>query len=182
MIPQRQVNWMQDPAERTHAAPEPSEFSSACAERCLPAFFDGIDAKLNSPLLHRAMELLRDNPERYVSVEEWAMDAGVSREHLTRSIAPTINPHALLQASRVCLALSELAQQDTLQAGRALERMGYNSRAHAFAVFKKVTGLTPTEFWNTIHDPEIHDSCVVKRCPLVGAVLDRYKRSGGASV
>lgn len=161
------------------AKPESSEpdFSSACAQLCLPAFFDGIESRLNSPLLHRAMELLRDNPEKFVSVEEWATEAGVSREHLTRSIAPTINPHALLQATRVCLALTELAQQPTLQAGQALERMGYNSRAHAFAVFKKVTGLTPTEFWNTLHDPNIHSSCVVERCPLVGAVLDRYKRT-----
>lgn len=165
---------MQKPVAKPEAAR--SDFSSACAQLCLPAFFDGIETKLNSPLLHRAMTLLRDHPDRYVSVEEWANDAGVSREHLTRSIAPTINPHALLQATRVVLALTELAQQPTLQAGQALERMGYNSRAHAFAVFKKVTGLTPTEFWNVLHDPNIHRSCVVERCPLLGAVLDRYKR------
>jgi len=153
-----------------------SEWSSTCAERCLPSFFDGLESRLNSPLLERAMSLLRENPEAYVSVEEWADQVGVSREHLTRSLTPSINPHALLQATRVCLALSELAGQADLKAGSALKVMGYNSRAHAFSVFKNVTGLTPTEFWNLIHTPHIHEGCVVKRCPLVGAVLDRYRR------
>ena len=48
------------------------EWGSACAERCLPSFFDGLESRLNSPLLERAMSLLRENPEAYVSVEQWA--------------------------------------------------------------------------------------------------------------
>ena len=127
------------------------------------------------------MKLLRERPDAYVSVEEWAIEVGVSREHLTRSISPTINPHALLQATRVCLALTTLARQDVLKAGDGLEAMGYSSRAHAFAVFKKVTGLTPTKFWEMAHDPHVDESCVVERCPLVGAVLDRYHRKHRAA-
>ena len=76
--------------------------------------------------------------------------------------------------------MSELAAQTELKAGKALGSMGYNSRAHAFAVFRRVTGLTPTEFWTVVHDPEIHTPCAVERCPLVGAMLDRYRR-GAAS-
>jgi len=68
-----------------------------------------------------------------------------------------------------------------LKAGDGLEAMGYSSRAHAFAVFKKVTGLTPTKFWEMAHDPHVDESCVVERCPLVGAVLDRYHRKHRAA-
>ena len=58
--------------------------------------------------------------------------------------------------------------------------MGYSSRAHAFAVFKKTTGLTPTRFWKRLHQPageSIHSDCILSHCPLLGAVLDRYKRN-----
>lgn len=161
------------PTPTEHAS---GDWSSDCAQKCLPSFFDGLESKFETSLLSKAMELLRENPDAYVSVEEWAGDVGVSREHLTRSLTPTINPHALLQATRVCLALSELAKQETLHAGKALKIMGYNSRAHAFSVFKKTTGLTPSEFWELLHAPTVHHACVVQRCPLVGAVLDRYRR------
>ncbi len=158
-------------------------FDSNCEASCLPGFFNGLEEKLSNPMLQRALELLRQDPRAYVSVEEWAMDVGVSREHLTRTLAPTINPHALLQAARVILALSELSDQKSLHAGSALESMGYNSRAHAFAVFKKTTGMTPTEYWNQARDESVHASCVLHRCPLLGATLDRYRRhySNGAT-
>jgi AraC-like DNA-binding protein len=162
--------------EKLHTEKDPEQWTSVCADQCLPAFFDGLEEQLDSPLLQRAMGLLRENPTSYVSVEEWAIDIGVSREHLTRSMTPTMNPHALLQATRVCLALTQLARQEKLKAAEALEAMGYSSRAHGFAVFKKVTGTTPTQFWNLMHDPKVHHRCVLDRCPLVGAMLDRYKR------
>jgi len=94
-----------------------------------------LEGKLDSPLLQRAFDELKADPSAFVSVGEWANKVGVSREHLTRSISPIINPHALLQASRVAIALTRLAQQDKLRAGEALDAMGYSSRAHAFAVF-----------------------------------------------
>ena len=109
---------------------------------------------------------------------EWANQVGVSREHLTRSISPIINPHALLQASRVAIALSRLAEQERLRAGEALDAMGYSSRAHAFAVFKKTIGLTPTQYWGRVQEQRISGGmqCISTYCPLVGAVVDRYWR------
>ena len=146
-----------------------------CGNHCLPNFFVSLEGKLDSPLLQRAFEELRSDPSAFVSVGEWANRVGVSREHLTRSISPIINPHALLQSSRVAIALTRLAHQDRLRAGEALDAMGYSSRAHAFAVFK-----TPTQFWGRIQKSKNgapDDACVVDYCPLVGAVLDRYWRN-----
>ena len=149
-----------------------------CGVQCLPSFFSALERKLDSPLLQRAFEELKSNPSAFVSVGEWANQVGVSREHLTRSISPIINPHALLQASRVAIALSRLANQDRLRAGEALDAMGYSSRAHAFAVFKKTTGLTPTQYWGRVQEQRMADSqeCISTFCPLVGAVVDRYWR------
>ena len=149
-----------------------------CGDQCLPSFFVSLEGKLDSPLLQRAFEELRSDPSAFVSVGEWANRVGVSREHLTRSISPIINPHALLQSSRVAIALTRLAHQDRLRAGEALDAMGYSSRAHAFAVFKKTTVLTPTQFWGrTRKAGDDSMECVVDYCPLVGAVLDRYWRN-----
>ena len=149
-----------------------------CGVSCLPSFFASLERKLDSPLLQRAFDELKANPSAFVSVGEWANEVGVSREHLTRSISPIINPHALLQASRVAIALSRLAGQDRLRAGEALDAMGYSSRAHAFAVFKKTTGLTPTQYWGRVQEQRATQSeeCISTFCPLVGAVVDRYWR------
>ena len=158
---------------------EESRLRHDCGKTCLPNFFTNLESKLESPLLQRAFESLKDDPSAFVSVGEWANEVGVSREHLTRSISPVINPHALLQSARVAIALSRLAGQDRLRAGEALDAMGYSSRAHAFAVFKKTTGLTPTQFWARLHSGEAkgHANCILDYCPLLGAVLDRYWRS-----
>ncbi len=149
-----------------------------CGRVCLPNFFQTLESKLDSPLLQRAFEELRRDPSKFVSVGEWANEVGVSREHLTRSISPIINPHALLQSARVAIALSRLSGQDRLRAGEALDAMGYSSRAHAFAVFKKTTGLTPTQFFQRMNDDagESEHRCIIDYCPLLGAVLDRYWR------
>jgi AraC-like DNA-binding protein len=154
------------------------EIHNDCGESCLPAFFGSLERKLDSPLLQRAFDELKANPSAFVSVGEWANEVGVSREHLTRSISPIINPHALLQASRVAIALSRLAGQDRLRAGEALDAMGYSSRAHAFAVFKKTTGLTPTQYWGRVQAQRASggQECISTFCPLVGAVVDRYWR------
>ena len=158
-------------------AQEP-EIHNDCGVSCLPAFFFSLERKLDSPLLQRAFDELKADPSAFVSVGEWANEVGVSREHLTRSISPIINPHALLQASRVAIALSRLAGQDRLRAGEALDAMGYSSRAHAFAVFKKTTGLTPTQYWGRVQKQRESGSqeCISTFCPLVGAVVDRYWR------
>ena len=155
-----------------------AERKSVVAEERVAALdkeLGSLETKLETPLLHRAMDVLREDPARMVSVGEWANALGVSREHLTRSISPTISPHALLQAARVCVALAHLARQDKLRAGEALDSMGYNSRAHASAVFKRVTGVTPSEFWNRVHSERpMHSECVLGRCPLLGAMLEHH--------
>ena len=63
-----------------------------CGVSCLPSFFASLERKLDSPLLQRAFDELKANPSAFVSVGEWANEVGVSREHLTRSISPIINP------------------------------------------------------------------------------------------
>ena len=157
---------------------ESVQIHNDCGSNCLPAFFAALERRLDSPLLQRAFDELKANPSAFVSVGEWANEVGVSREHLTRSISPIINPHALLQASRVSVALSRLAEQERLRAGEALDAMGYSSRAHAFAVFKKTTGLTPTQYWGRVQEQRgsVDPRCLSTYCPLVGAVVARYWR------
>jgi AraC-like DNA-binding protein len=147
-----------------------------CAGACLTPFFTQIERRVHSPLLTKALHMLEEDPTGVLSVSQWAQRLGVSREHLTRSLSPVVNPHALLRAARVAIAVSTLVRQDRLAAGRALDSMGYSSRTHAFAVFKMTTGMTPTQFWRIAHDPERdpQQRCFVPQCPLVGALVDRY--------
>jgi AraC-like DNA-binding protein len=150
-----------------------------CGGTCLPPFFLSLEQRLHSTLLVRAIELLRESPGTILSVGQWAEKLGVSREHLTRSLSPVVNAHALLQAARVAMAVVSLTHQDRLEAGRALDNMGYSSRTHAFAVFKHSTGLTPTQFWHRAHDDDrpVHTRCVMLQCPLLGAVLEHHAGS-----
>lgn len=145
-----------------------------CGSSCLPVWLDEIETKLKNRLAKRAIEVFRKDPTNTLSVGEWANRLGVSREHLTRSISPIINPHALILATRLAMAMERLANQDRLRAGEALDVMGYSSRAHAFMVFKAQTGLTPSQWWRLHHRGESPSrSCVADRCPLLGALLDR---------
>jgi len=165
----------QAPDPMANREPQDDAWASDCGGICLPAFFQEIESRMESPLLKRAMGLLRENPYAFVAVGEWANALGVSREHLTRAISPIISPHALLQAARVSVALSRLAGQGKLRAGEALDAMGYNSRAHAFSVFKKTTGVSPTEYWNRLQDHDHSDACAVATCPLLGAVIHTHE-------
>lgn len=146
-----------------------------CGRGCLSEYFDSIESSLTSPLAVRAVRLLRQEPTAFLSVGEWAERLQVSREHLTRSISPVINPHALIRATRLSLAMGRLGEQKRLRASLALSIMGYSSRAHAFTVFKSSTGLTPSEWWrrHRTAGEEGRNACVVERCPLLGALLDR---------
>jgi AraC-like DNA-binding protein len=148
---------------------------AVCGRGCLSDYFDSIETNLVSPLAVRAVRLLRQEPTAFLSVGEWAERLQVSREHLTRSISPVINPHALIRATRLSLAMGRLAEQKRLRASLALSVMGYSSRAHAFTVFKSSTGLTPSEWWrrHRAANDDGRTACVVERCPLLGALLDR---------
>lgn len=145
-----------------------------CGTSCLPNWLNDIGGRLENRLARRAFEEFRAHPTNFVSVGEWAAHVGVSREHLTRSISPVINPHALILATRLALAMSRLAGQETLRAGEALDLMGYSSRAHAFMVFKNQTGYTPSEWWRRYRNRTAGTpGCFIERCPLLGALLDR---------
>lgn len=176
---------MQESAQDRNANQTGQEdaWASDCGGVCLPAFFEEIERRMETPLLKRAMGVLRQNPYAFVAVGEWAGAIGVSREHLTRAISPIISPHALLQAARVSVALSRLANQERLRAGEALDAMGYNSRAHAFAVFKKTTGASPTEYWTRLQNHDHGEACAVATCPLLGAVIHTHeihkRKTGG---
>jgi AraC-like DNA-binding protein len=157
---------------------KPAPAGSDCGVTCLPAFLDSIGARISSPVAARALRLLRREPMSFVSVGEWAARIHVSREHLTRTLSPVINPHALILATRVSLVMTAVAQQPRLRAGKALDLMGFSSRAHAFTAFKTVTGLTPSEWWHRHQKDRIagRRSCLVDRCPLVGSLLDRVEK------
>lgn len=147
---------------------------SDCAQTCLPSFLDSLQRRMDTPLLQEAFAALRDHTGEDMSVGEWAQRLDVSREHLSRQMSSKVHPHALLKGIRVAIAISRLASRRDEPANVAMDLMGYNSRAHAFRVFRELTELSPSEYRERLwgedrhHDPGL---CVVDRCPLVTAIL-----------
>lgn len=166
---------------------QPHAAGANCAENCLPAFLDSLQRRMDTPLLQEAFASLRDHIGEDMSVGEWAQRLEVSREHLSRQMSSRVQPHALLKGIRVAIAISRLAARRDEPANAAMDLMGYNSRAHAFRVFRELTGLSPTEFRERLwgddreSDPGL---CVVDRCPLVTAILHGHdgEAPGGPEV
>jgi len=147
---------------------------SGCQGPSQSVFLRTLQRRMPSPLLREAVQLIRTDPTRFVSVGEWASTLGVSREHLTRRISPFVTPHTLLMAARLCAAVWRLRNQPHLHTEEALDALGYNSRAHAFAMFKRYFGVTPAQFWqaNRTEEPTGDVGCGSSCCPMLAALVE----------
>jgi AraC-like DNA-binding protein len=156
---------------------------SGCQGPSRSLFLRTLQRRMPSPLLRDAVQLIRTDPTRFVSVGEWASELGVSREHLTRRISPVVTPHTLLMAARLCAAVWRLRNQAHLHADDALDALGYNSRAHAFAMFKRYFGVTPAQFWQTnrANDPTGDVGCGSSCCPMLAALVESTASPGRIS-
>lgn len=154
---------------------------TGCAGPGRSRFLQDLERRMPSPLLREAIRLIRTDPTRFVSVGEWAAELGVSREHLTRRISAYVTPHTLLMAARLCAAIWRLRHQEHLRTEEALDALGYNSRAHAFAMFKRYFGMTPAQFWQNSHteEPSRDVGCGPSCCPMLAAMIESNSGSTG---
>ncbi len=98
------------------------------------------------PLVARALQRLRESPERPATLAELAALSGVSRFQLLRGFARTVGvtPHAYLLQQRVRLARRLLA------AGRcpaeAAAEAGFADQSHLTRAFRRQLGVTPARY------------------------------------
>ncbi len=89
------------------------------------------------------VERFRDD----LSVAELAQDHQVSREHLTRAFTQAygVPPHQYLMEFRVREAC-RLLRKTELPVKQVMRQAGFNSRVTFLRVFRRVVGITPTEY------------------------------------
>ena len=99
-----------------------------------------------APLVARALQRLRESPERPATLAELAALSGVSRFQLLRGFARTVGvtPHAYLIQQRVRLARRLLA------AGRrpaeVAAEAGFADQSHLTRAFRRQLGVTPARY------------------------------------
>jgi AraC family transcriptional regulator len=98
-------------------------------------------------LLRRALERLRSGSDADVSLTALAADAGLSRFHFCRAFKESTGmpPHVWLRLYRVEQAKAMLRDPSLSVIAIALA-LGYASQTAFAAAFKKLTGVSPTEF------------------------------------
>jgi AraC family transcriptional regulator len=97
--------------------------------------------------LRRAIERLRSESDADVSLAALAADAGLSRFHFCRAFKESIGmpPHAWLRQYRLEQAKEMLRDPSTSIVAVAMA-LGYASQTAFAAAFKKLSGLSPSEF------------------------------------
>jgi AraC family transcriptional regulator len=98
-------------------------------------------------ILRRALERLRSESDADVSLAALAADAGLSRFHFCRAFKESTGmpPHAWLRQYRLEQAKAML-RDPTLSIIAVAVALGYASQTAFAAAFKKLTGLSPSEF------------------------------------
>lgn len=102
---------------------------------------------LSPHVLRRAIERLRSESDADVSLTALAMDAGLSRFHFCRTFKEStgMSPHAWLRLYRLEQAKAMLREPSASIVTIAVT-LGYASQTAFAAAFKKLTGLSPSEF------------------------------------
>jgi AraC-like DNA-binding protein len=96
--------------------------------------------------LRRAMDYLRDQPERNVSLDELAIAAGIGKFRLVRLFRQRtgLPPHALQLAYRIRSARRLLEAGETIAAAAA--SAGFADQSHLHRHFQRGLGVTPAEY------------------------------------
>lgn len=98
-------------------------------------------------VLRRALERLRSESDADVSLAALAADAGLSRFHFCRAFKESTGmpPHAWLRQYRLEQAKAML-RDPSLSVVAVAVALGYASQTAFAAAFKKLTGVSPSEF------------------------------------
>lgn len=98
------------------------------------------------PSLRRATELLRDTPERNVSLSELAAATGCTRHRLSRLFrsAYGLPPHRVQLAQRLRVARQMLERGIAI--AEVAQRAGFVDQSHLHRNFKRAYGFTPARY------------------------------------
>jgi transcriptional regulator GlxA family with amidase domain len=98
------------------------------------------------PGVRRALEYLRDEVARNVTLDELAAVAGIGKYHLIRRFqaATGVPPHAYQVALRVNLARKLLERGEL--ATRVAAEAGFTDQSHLNRHFRRRLGLTPAQY------------------------------------
>jgi two-component system response regulator YesN len=94
-----------------------------------------------------SLEKIRDHFAERISIESVAEELGVSASYLSRKFKETTN-HTfleLLNEHRIQQSV-KLLKTGKYRVSEIGEKVGFNEYKHFYAVFKKYTGLTPSDF------------------------------------
>jgi two-component system response regulator YesN len=94
-----------------------------------------------------SLEKIRDHFAERISIESVAEELGVSASYLSRKFKETTN-HTfleLLNEHRIQQSV-KLLSTGRFRVSEIGEKVGFNEYKHFYAVFKKYTGLTPSDF------------------------------------
>lgn len=109
--------------------------------------FSSASGGLPPRILRRALERLRSENDADVSLAALAADAGLSRFHFCRAFKESTGmpPHAWLRQYRLEQAKAML-RDPSLSIIAVAVALGYASQTAFAAAFKKLTGVSPSEF------------------------------------
>lgn len=112
-----------------------------------PAVAQPISGGLPPRVLRRAIERLRSENDADVSLAALAADAGLSRFHFCRAFKESTGmpPHAWLRQYRLEQA-KVMLRDPSLTIVTVAVALGYASQTAFAAAFKKLTGISPSEF------------------------------------
>ena len=99
---------------------------------------------VSDPVVRRAMQVLVERVSTLGSVEEWAMEAGVSRRVLERRFQAALgrSPHTMMLHERVERAKQLLSSTD-LSVALIAERCGFQSNERLTVNFRAIVGQPP---------------------------------------
>jgi len=106
----------------------------------------GTETTRTDPGVRRALECLRDEVTRNVTLDELAAVAGIGKYHLIRRFqaATGVPPHAYQVALRVNLARRLLERGEL--ATRVAAEAGFTDQSHLNRHFRRRLGLTPAQY------------------------------------
>ena len=102
---------------------------------------------VGDPVVRRAMQVLVERISTLASVEEWAVESGVSRRVLERRFLSALgrSPHAMILHERVERAKHLLSTTD-LPVSLIAERCGFQSNERLTVNFRAAVGVPPSAY------------------------------------
>ena len=142
-VPEAFTTAMTDLAVKYRRAPIEGDTAQRYVER--------IQQLMETEKPHRRIDLRLADMAEQLSMPSHVLSR-VINEHLGMSFADYVNEYRVREAK----ALLKSAETEHYTLGAIAEEAGFNSRASFNRVFKKHTGVPPSEYRRSLHDDENH--------------------------